>query len=350
MKIDIRKMQPGDEEGLSQLVEEVFNENKSIEYWRWKYFENPCGFHQTNVAMEGDECVGIMGAVPIKVIINNTVFFANQGVDIVVSPKHRKNRTFFRLEKAATRLCLEYHSVFTYAFSVEDTYRLFTKLLRFQGVSPVFNMNKIINPTPYIQRYLKFKIPSEILGGLFKNVIKRILSKSVAPPKGLRVFDITYFDQRFDDLWSHEAPKYGIAIVRDSEYLNWRYIENPSPYKIIAVGSDESIEGFVVIKSADEIGLRRGRIVDFLIRDNRPAVMDTLFSTAIKHLIDEDVDVITCWLIGSEEIHAALKKKRFIKRKTNHDLMIRTYSDKFSNEFLADESRWYMTMGDSDYF
>jgi hypothetical protein len=49
-------------------------------------------------------------------------------------------------------------------------------------------------------------------------------------------------------------------------------------------------------------------------------------------------------------IFHALRKRGFSQRGTTHDLIVRSYVADPGNEYLADKSRWYMTMGDSDYF
>lgn len=347
--LEFRRLQKGDAEGLSQLFYEVFGDGKDSDYWHWKYYQNPAGEHMAMVALHGSRLVGIIGSIPVKVKVRTNTLLASQGVDIVVSPDHRKRKTFFKLEADVTELTIKDGAYFSYAFSIEQTYRIFTKLLRFNGVCPIFNMSKVINPTPYLRQKLRMESLANLLGLIGKKAISKLNKKKLSIPHGLEMVEVTHFDRRFDDFWRREARNYEIAVVRDSEYLNWRYVESPIPYKIFSVETNESVMGFVVLRfSQEEVG--RGRIVDIVTETGREGIIDLLLTKALDYFLDQKVDVITCWMLEHWPIFHALRKRGFVKRETPHDLMVRSYVADFPNEYLTDESKWYMTMGDSDYY
>jgi hypothetical protein len=79
-------------------------------------------------------------------------------------------------------------------------------------------------------------------------------------------------------------------------------------------------------------------------------IIHLLLAKAINYFVEANVDVITCWMLEQWPFFEALQKKGFVQRDTNHDLMVRTYVTDLEREYLNARSRWYMTMGDSDYF
>ena len=347
--LEFRKVQKGDEQGLSQIFREVFNVDLDLTYWHWKYYQNPVGEHQMVVALDKNKIVGLFGSIPIRIKVGTHVLLASQGVDIVISPRYRKRGTFFTMEKITKELCFKNNIDLNYAFTIKETYRVFTKLYRFRGVCPIYNMSKVINPTLYLQQKLHLKSLAGVLGFTGKQVIKVLSKKRLSIPKELKIVEVTHFDNRFDDFWHKEAKNFKIAVIRDSHFLNWRYIDNPSPYKIFGVEQNGYIKGFIVLKCSQE-EVKRGQIIDILFESGQEMILDLLLTTAIKYFFEQRVDVITCWMLEHWPAFKALKKKGFIKRETPHDFIIRSLTANLPNEYFMDKSKWYITMGDSDYF
>ena len=347
--LEFRRLQKGDEAELSQLFCEIFGDGKNADYWDWKYYRNPAGRHMTVVALHGPQLVGIIGNVPVKTKVGTKTLLAAQGVDTAISPAHRKRTTFFRLEASVREEMLKENVNFSYAFSIKQTYDVFTKVLGFSGVCPIFNMSKVINPGPYLRQKTGMRLIPNLLGAIGKGTISRLNRRGLSAPPGLNVADVTHFDHRFDDLWQSESKTFDIVVVRDSKYLNWRYIQSPFPYKVFCVESGKSVKGFVVLGCYQE-EIARGRIVDFLAETGREDIIGLLLTRAINYFLDRRVDVISCWMLEHWPVFDALRKRGFVWRETPHALMVRSYSSVLGNAYLSAKDRWYTTMGDSDYF
>ncbi len=348
-KLEVRRFQRGDEEALSELFYETFGDGKSLDYWNWKYWTNPAGEHMTVVALDGPRIVGNLGGVPARMKAGSATLLGNQRVDSVIAPDHRIVTTAFQLVGATAQLMTEKNVHFTYTFTNKETYSINTQVLGFHEVCPIFCMSKVMNPAPYLEKKLRMGFLTKPLGIAGKQAMTRINKKRLSIPEGLRVTEITHFDNRFDDLWHRESEAYEVAVVRDSEYLNWRYIESPMPYKIFGVETDEAVKGFVVLGCYRQ-DVFRGLIVDILAEKGQAGVVDLLLTQAINYFIDQTVDVIMCWMLEHCPVFSGLEKRGFVPRKTDHHLMVHSYVAESTNEYLADKSRWYVTMGDSDYF
>lgn len=347
--LEFRLFQKGDEQGLSHLFREVFEVEKDSRYWDWKYYQNPAGQHSIIVALSGGRVVGTAGLLPIKLKIGSTEVLSAQGIDVVVSPEYRSRGTFIKLSKLSIEECIRNGADLSYAFSIKITYRVCTKFLGYAGIFPVFKMTKILNPTPYLQGKMGAGIITNIVGPIGRQAFKIANKRRLVVPRELKINEVTHFDERFDDFWRQECKNYEIAVVRDSQYLNWRFIRNPSPYKIFCVEQDRSIKGFIVLKCFQE-EVRRGRIIDIFVQSHGDAIIDVLLTAAINYFIDQGVDVVACWMLEHTPILQALKKRGFVKRETPHDLIVRSFTDDFPNEYFQDSLKWYVTMGDSDYF
>jgi len=347
--LEFRRLKKDDEEGLSRLFWDVLKNKKDSKYWHWKYYQNPAGEHMMIVALDKDKIIGVTGTIPEKIKVGSRVLLSSQPVDVVILPEYRDRKTFLKMEEIAREECLRNGVKLNYGFSVKITYHISTLLLRFVGICPIFNMTKILNPTPYLRQKIGAQSIADVFGFLGKQSIKTLNKKKVSIPKELKIEEVRQFDHRFDDFWYREAKNYELAVIRDSHYLNWRFLENPTPYKIFCVTQNESIKGFIVLKCSQE-EFRRGRILDILVESAQKRIIDLLLTKAINYFLEQEVDVITCWMFEHWPIFQALKKRGFIKRESPHHLIVRSFMDDFSNEYFQDKSKWYVTMSDSDYF
>ncbi len=345
-----RRLRRSDKKGLCELFYEVFGDGKGTDYWEWKYYQNPAGPHASVVALHGSEVVGILGGIPVRMKVGDDTLLACQGVDTVISGGHRKSSTFFKLEAMVTEQMEKAQLAFRYAFTIKETYRLFTAARGFSGICPIIKMSKVINPRPYLRQKMEMGLLADMLGGAAKCAMRQWNKRKLSVPQGVDVVDTSRFDHRFDDLWQRERGNYDIVVARNSDYLNWRYAHAPRRYKVFSVESRQVVKGFVALGCYKE-EVTRGRILDIMAESGERELMELLLTRAINYFVDQEVDVITCWMLERWPAFHALKEKGFVPRQTPHDLIVRSYCpDKITNEYLADGSRWYVTMGDSDYY
>jgi hypothetical protein len=349
-----RRLEKGDEPMLSRLFKEVFDKEINIQYWEWKYFQNPAGEHMMYVAIEPIESkiVGEIGTIPIKTQIQGKDTLATQVVDIVILPKYQKRGPFFQLERLSREENIKRLILMSYAVSIKRTYKISTKVLKFKGVSPIMRHTKIIDPGPFIYKKIKVRPLANLLGGIgrfFMRSMQRLKDHKMVSKK-YEFEDIRHFDSRFDEFWKRESQNYEIIIVRDSEYLNWRYIRNPiENYKIFCVKDTGTIRGFIVLNIFEQEGIRRGRIADIFIEKHNTDVYNTLLNKALDYFFSERVAIVSTWA-GDEWFSSMFEKSGFSKGETPHDLIVRSYDDDIKYDYIADRKNWYLTMGDSDYF
>lgn len=348
--LHFRRLERKDIRSLCELFYEVFGDGKGTDYWNWKYFDNPAGRHASVVAVEGDRVVGILGGVPVKVQTGADQMLVCQGVDTVIAADHRRSSTFFKLEAAVADEMVRRGLIFRYAFTIKETYGLFTGGRGFSGVCPIFKMSKVIDPTPYLDQKVGMGFLTGVVGGVARGAISKWNQKRLSTPEDLELFDIDRFDDRFDDLWREEGEHFEIAVARTSDYLNWRYIEAPQAYKVFGVQSSAGVEGFIVVGCYREEVLR-GRILDIMVRRGQKTALDLLIAKAVNYFVEQEVDAVTCWILDQWPAFDALKARGFVPRETPHDLIVRSYfPEDVQQDYLREPSRWYVTMGDSDYY
>jgi len=194
------------------------------------------------------------------------------------------------------------------------------------------------------------KYLSRALGFMGNQLIKIQYGRGVSIPEEFNLYEVKYFDQRFDEFWHEEAKNYEIIVIRDSKYLNWRYIENPEAYyTIFAIEENKSIKGFIVLRCIEK-EIKRGHIVDILAASGREEIVNLLLLKAMGYFIKEKTQIVSCWTSEQFPVYQSLISMGFARRETPHDLIVRSFNPDMPNEYLTDKTKWYITMGDSDYF
>jgi hypothetical protein len=77
-----------------------------------------------------------------------------------------------------------------------------------------------------------------------------------AARRALRLEALERFDARFDALWERAKPHLGIAVRRNAEYLNWRYVAMPTHRheRLAAVTPTGEVAGYVVWRPCQRTG------------------------------------------------------------------------------------------------
>ncbi|GAB4330910.1 MAG: hypothetical protein Kow0099_01880 [Candidatus Abyssubacteria bacterium] len=349
MKLKYRPFQQGDEDALSDLFNEVFGWRPVPSYWDWKYFQNPAGPHDAFVAECQGTIVGEIAAVPIRVKIGSEEVIASQTCDIVIAPRYRKGTPFFRLHKMASDEVDRRQWEFVYGISVKTTYRISTKVLGFSGVGPIRRMVKILNPVPFLGQRFRGRILADSLGAIARNGMRMLEWKRLKPSPTIEIRHVESFDKSFDELWERRARDFEIMVVRNSQYLNWRYCANPvQKYTTLAGFRDNALAGFVTLCSRVENGIRRGYILELLAPPDDDELTRSLLCHAILQFGREHVDIANMWLFEHMPGFEISRKLGFRPKESPHDLIIRPHGEQ-EKGYLSDITRWFLTIGDSDY-
>jgi hypothetical protein len=162
---------------------------------------------------------------------------------------------------------------------------------------------------------------------------------------------IERFDERFDELWLEVSAGIGVAVVRDSVYLNWRYAENPGCDCRIIAAEDRhgKLEGFVVYASLPKPVLT-GVLLEFVTRPGAECAARLLLMKALSEMKARGSKAAALWSFLHQEHAGLLQSLGFRKREQNLFLQVRKVSDDLDWEQLTEPGNWYISMGDNDSY
>ncbi len=346
-RITVRGYQAGDEEEINRLINLIFRETRSLEEWHWKFARDSI----ITVAEVDGKIVGHNAYLVARIKFRDTVLRAAQAVDYCVHPEFR---TGLRLQHELltyqpTMACREKIAL-AFGFPNEFSYPVAKWLLQYQDLFPLLTLFRRLNwrqsvrwRIPHIPRWMLALIRWA------SNTLYR-LRLAAGGSRGILVREVSAFDETIDTLWEVAKKSYEILLVRDRQFLNWRYAANPRHKYIIQVGEkDGTIVGYTVLKMEQDADVLVGRVVDILTIDNR-AAEDALLRGALRWFLSRRTDYVLCCALPEDRIFRALSKFGFKERPEFKPPPI-TYSilsDEIDEGFLRDARNWHITFGESD--
>lgn len=353
--ITYRKYQVGDEKELTLLAKAVWGFHFDESHWRWKYMENPLRDNFSYVAECDNNIVGFMGCIPWRFIFTGKELVGAQYTDLMIHPEWRKKGIFFPINRKSLDEAKAKTS-FHYGFSTPSSFNIYTKRFRWESFQPL-KMQKVIDLKLSVWHGLKQRKSFNFTK--LVNSIPKILSSKMLPSKNyasshtnLIVRRIDKFDARFDELWEKVRVGLNIATIRDSQYLNWRYIEHPEfRYTVFAAEKDGKLSGFVVLRCEKKEGITKGLIIDFLIDPDQEITASILIRESLKFFREQKVAAVNTWMFEHNDIYRLLRGNGFSPKSTDDVMVvIKSYSPDISSNYLKDTHNWYLTMGDCEVF
>ena len=358
----IREYRQGDEHQIIQLRHKVFGDvdpvRLELSTWYWQFRDNPAGQAFCFLADDKGKIVGQYAVIPTRFNVFGEKRILALSCDTMTHPAYRRQGMFVELAKALYHFLESRHAITTiWGFPNEISLSGFTQRLGWNllaayplRILPLRPLEMIRSHVPLICHRLsgrsKFKLKSKIRNNLRRTAIP--ITRSIP---GLTIEPIEKFDESFDELWEIHQNLFPVTQIRDSVYLNWRYLGMPAfDYRPFAVKWKGRVSGYLIIRLTDLIGHFCGILVDlfpFPIVDR--TVTQSLLDFARSYCKSQNAEFLTCLLPFAD--NAFLNKAGF--RKIPEWLNPKKwylgcrYLGKDKKRF-AQSDRWYVTYGDTD--
>jgi hypothetical protein len=307
----IRNYREGDENEITELFHEVFGKEITIAQWIWKYAVPGQGRIYSKIAEdESHSIIGYAGAIPLRGIYRNRPLQFFQIADVMVHPKARgflgkKNVFELMIKELFEDIGKEFPDVFCYGFPGRRPFLLGKRLGVYDEIETAVDCR--IHPG------FSFFNPCRIEG-------------------------IPWGDSSLDLLWSSLSDILLLSLMRDKEYLGWRYASNPFySYRLLGVFCSGKLRGWFVLRDSGEEVL----VIDFLTEE-------ILFKNALqalrRHLSAQKRKAVRLWL--PEKLRRRLK----IYRTEKTEAVVTNMIWKLPLHTGSVREELYYTMGDADIY
>ncbi|WP_288982541.1 GNAT family N-acetyltransferase [uncultured Flavobacterium sp.] len=332
-----------------QLYKDCFDSNgssKKIENIEWQFLKGTEKKVFVNIAFDElkKKTAAIYAVSCVKFKLNNKLYQGTQSMDTMTDIDYRGLGLFAKLAKNVTDNCINDGLKLVYGFPNGISVHVYKKKMEW----------RIIDPIPFLIKPLKTKY--------FTNKIKFISFLPNIPlsfsrykeGKNLRIIVNNSFSEQVNSVWEQFSKNIKVAVNRDLEYLNWRYIKKPNQNYQIAHCYDiyNVYKGFVVFVVKEKHNGKIGYIMELIYDIDNDEVGKQLLSFAVESIKKENADCILSWSFEHSPNYSSYKKHFFINmpeklRPIELHFGVRSFDSKF-DELIGNRLNWYLSYSDSD--
>ena len=343
---------------VHRLFEEVFGKDFDLAYFKWKNANNPNGKSIIKVTFCGEQIIGYTCIMKYTMYFLGKNITVGQSVDAMVDKKFRRKGIFESIAAESIEEAKEQGMGLRFNFPNQNSYMASTKKVNIKKVCDIPQYLKLLNGSKAFGMFARNRL-LKILGGSLANIYNKIRSiRTVSMPSTAiyQIKEIKTFDHSFDELWQKVSSDFSIAVMRSSDYLNWRYAQSVNNYKIIAAFMDKELVGYIVGTTEEKVGkdgeiLTLGHITDIICHSEHSEAAAKLIAAMEECLKSKNACAISCWMLKHWFYAKTLKDQGFLQLRSPSMLAVLPMDDIVKNEedTIYDKKSWFVTIGDSDY-
>ncbi len=359
MKSDyqIREYQQGDEEQIVDLLDHVFEiwptfniSCSKIDYWKWKYPDNPLNKTAIIVAEHDQKIIGCSHGLYKEIKIGEKIYNFQIGGDLAVHPDYRR----MGISRAMTPAKIEIWKKNETDLGMMATINPIVKKQRVKAGNRSFpkellEMRHIFDTSKKDFSFLKsmgYRVLQK--SNLIKSRINKFSSSDVEIEK------IDRFGADTDVFWEKVSTNYLFAVTRNRQHLNWRYCDPRSgDFDLYAAYHNSDLLGYCVtrVKPSDDAD-HSGMIVDLITYPDRLDVAYNLVQKAVEGLKEKSVNTIRYLVVKGHPYEDILNRFGFLSRPAFLDISYRIISKRVTESLTQFESapseRLHLQYGDLD--
>ena len=327
---------------IEQAYELLFpgDPDKSPEMLRWRFCANPHGRARFAVASVGDRVAGMIALVPTRLTNAPGSALGYQAIDTVVHPSFQGRSLFVKMGSAAQR-AEALGGQILWGFPNANASPGWYGRLGWTSFGAV----------PLLMRPLR---SSFLLGRIHPNLrsIDVPLIRSRKPAAGYE--SATECAGDVDRLWRRIAPRFGIAVERNGEWIRWRLFDKPgADYRCVGMKSAAAeLDAFVVTKVADKHGGRLCYVMEAMASPGRTNGLAQTMLAELGVAAGNGAEVALAWCPPTAPNYAAYRKAGFFPvparlRPIEINFGARSLTPE-SAPAAAPDARWYVSFLDSD--
>lgn len=297
-----------DLDGIIELARVSFGEEPAPQRWRWKYSPPWAKRRYSWLGLQGEATVAHIGAVPLRGQMDGRKRPFFQIGDIMLHPELRGKVNWTAAPEQVLRDILEENpDAVLYGFADRRTFEFY--------------------------RYLDV---AALVDEVREFVVQADDSICAAMDEDIDIRKWDWEDPNIDPVWSARAPEIRCGLVRNAEYLRWRYCAHPAfRYCLLGVRRQGVPLGWVVqLQNNREQREGRAWIVDMLLPNH---LMQGCLEAVARTL---EVRSVSLWLPS------------WFRREFNESrpsgMVLMSWKSSLQTEYL--KNHHYFTAGDADIF
>src|SRR5690606_8441746 len=276
---------------------------KDLKKIEWQFFLNPEKKNYVNIAYDTiqERTAAIYAISPIRFLVNNEEVIASQSLDTITDVEYRGKGLFVSLAKDVYSTAAADGISLVYGFPNGNSIHGFQKKLEWV----------VLDPLPFLIRPLRTQYFTEKIKKLnfFPNVNLPLLSFMT----NYNIVEDLRIPDEINNIWRMFSKKIKVGVIRDKEYLTWRYLNKPGENYRIAHCYNKTGKylGLIIYTVKNKHEGRIGYIMELLCDINEKKIADNLVRYAMKQMKKDNADCVLAWSLNHSPIHHAFRRNLF---------------------------------------
>lgn len=342
----LRPFQAGDEAQAAMLFGRCFGRSISPAYYLWKIQAGRGRATNCMLAVAGEQVVGQYAAWRVEAVIEGQRRPIMIAIDGMVAPEFRRRGILKALVGEAHRRWQAEGAVCVLAMPNENwgAYR------EAVGWGKVFPLKWQIRPLRLEQIALRrLGLGGKGVPAPLSGLWNRYWGRYVQPDAGVTVEAVTQAGTDFDALWDRLKGSWPLSIVRDTAWINWRFLSVPSrPYRVLLARRNGEPVGYIVYWLQPFPGGQAGMVADFLYQPGDEGGRDTLLAAVLGELAAAGAESLIGLAVPGTPQSADLKRIGAVLSWGAFDVWILPFDEKVPFTILAQPLNWLLQGGDFD--
>lgn len=326
-EVTIRTYKKGDEIKINDAFNKIFNQNRSLEEWKWKFKPNTNNSLIVVAVDDEGEILSHYAATLVLMNMYGKVKLCGQNLDSfsLDRPDVLKRRLFM---KTAFKFINDYgkSGMVPYFYGSNSGKILELGKLLFKYTEGV--------PITYI--YKSTKRYQRAVGKFIGDFVWRWFIKQ-------RPFKLA----QIDSLWERASERYEVSVVKDAKYIQNRYLNHPSrQYIYITSKRKGEIEALAVLK----YDVNKLHWVDLIWDGQNTNTLKSLEKQVWNLALLLGVTMVEMWLNNDDRAKEILISNNYQEIENPYGFFItsRSFDPEMDGELTT--KSLYFTMGDTDMF
>ncbi len=341
-----------DFESFEELSNLAFGEGANLnrEMHEWLFDNNPYnrGGNMMFLLKEGDKVIGLDGLIPNELYVNGKTLLTAHSIKSMTHPDYQRQGIFRKMtENSAERGKLDGVDVII-GLANAASYPAYQKF----GWATLFEKEVYVKPIrikKLLQRKLKLSALAALGNGVFTTLNKLKLRKK---DKDLSFEWRQDVPPEVQTVWDRYKSKYEVLLVRDYQYLNYRYNERPDvEYVTLLMRHQGDLVGFAILHDSKTKRSVFTSAVEFFTDPTDERYISAMLKTIATYCYDQGLDYVVIGTGGFGRYEELMKRHGFRltpKPPSNNMMIAHVLTDKVTLDELDGGHKWHITQGDGD--
>jgi len=350
--IGIRTYRPTDRDRVLAMIGRVWDEERRRSHdflWDWKHGRDAGPWssgHLARVIERGGEVVGYAGAIPARFLIDGAVIEGAFAIDTLVDPAARGMGTrLLRDQFASGMLLLGAGNPRSRALyeRVSGRPRLVVREAR--------KMARVLDPAA-ILKHRGLPAPLAVAIRLAHRGVRALRGRRDAhrSAAGLVLEPVDRFPAGIDTLGLEFARGFRRSVLRDRQYLDWRFVDGPVDYRIRLLRDGERrLRGYLVYRPARINGRPAVLLVEIVAVGEAAAAYSAMLAHVEEEALACGAGEIQALDPGCPILVAEMLRHGYFRRREPHYILGYQAGPAGAAADFTDDGGWYVGLGDADF-